>query len=153
MTLSKSPVGLSAFWIWSPYRHTLMLYTSYTACLCFWHSLWLHQCCSVALYASLRATQHKYVGAFLTAVDDVPIFTLARRLSASFSWLRVTSQVTAFRMMKLAPEPVVHQTCLEQAAVLQEMDLPDQAATLDENDLALPMLRAIHVDPTLLHLC
>jgi hypothetical protein len=100
--------------------------------------------------SSHRATQRKYTGAFITAINDIPVFTLLQA-QREFSQLRSTA-ITAFRLT-LAPEPLP--TRRAQAAALGELDLLEQAATaVDHNDLALTMdsLRAIHalrVDPVL----
>jgi hypothetical protein len=101
------------------------------------------------LRSSPRVTRRKYVGAFVTAVDDVPVFTLAQA-QREFTKLR-TADVDSFSIT-LAPEPLP--TRRDQAAALDELDLLTKAATSvpDENDLALTMnaLRAIHalrVDP------
>ena len=95
------------------------------------------------LCSSHRASQRKFVGAFITSIDDVPIFSLAQA-QREFSRLRSTA-VATFRLT-LAPEPLP--TRREQAAALDELDLLDRIdpARLDENDLALTMdsLRSIH---------
>lgn len=104
---------------------------------------------AAGLRSSLRATQRKYVGAFITSIDDVPVFTLAQAHS-ELSRLRALA-VATFRIT-LAPEPLP--TRREQAAALDELDLLERLAPSgpDHNDLALTMdsLRAIHalrVDP------
>jgi hypothetical protein len=98
---------------------------------------------AATLRSSLRATQRKYHGAFITSIDDVPIFTLAQA-NGEFSKLRARA-VTTF-CITLAPEPLP--TRRDQTIALDELDLLERLATpdLDENDLALTMesLRAIH---------
>jgi hypothetical protein len=105
--------------------------------------------CVSDVTAGTSATQRKCSGAFITSIDDMPVFTLAQAHS-EFSKLRARDATTF--CIALAPEALP--TRREQAAALDEMDLLEQIATpdLNENDLALTMesLRAIHalrVDP------
>jgi hypothetical protein len=113
------------------------------------------------LRSSPRSTRRKYVGAFITAVDDVPVFTLAQAQRELQKLRAPPSDTTTFRIT-LATEPLP--TRREQAASLKELDLLDKAgvsSTPDDNDLALTMhaLRSIHnlrnadaADPTSLPL-
>jgi hypothetical protein len=88
------------------------------------------------LRSSARATRRQYLGAFITAIDKIPVFTLVQAQS-ELTKLRAAA-VASFHIT-IAPEPLP--THREQAAVLHDLDLLDQAAAdaPDEDDLALTL--------------
>lgn len=95
------------------------------------------------LSSSARVSCHKYIGAFVTAVDDIPVYTAAEASSALCKLANATN-CPSHISLTLTPEPLPS-SCNQEAA-LKELNIFTSANSNDDSDklLTIHALRAIH---------